>query len=170
MSRPRVGFRPCTIDGCANNATQRKGTLCSTHYFQERRKTMPLCLVESCGRKATNVGTQLCENHYHKTPQGRAVVLRAKYGLEPGDYEKLMAAQNNSCAICGVKESVGRGGQLTRLCVDHNHETGQVRGLLCAACNKGLGIFKDDFRLVANAATYLIKKDKTVMKKMQETR
>ena len=170
MSNPTTKSRACIYFGCVREPIRRKKSICDTHYHIERRAAMPVCSVGSCSRRATNVGTQLCEPHYQKTPQGRAVVLRAKYGLEPGDYEKLMAAQNNSCAICGVKESVGRGGQLTRLCVDHNHETGQVRGLLCAECNKGLGIFKDDFRLVANAATYLIKKDKTVMKKMQETR
>jgi len=170
MSRPRVGFRPCQIGSCTRHATSAKGTLCQAHYQAERRELLGPCLVEGCSRKAFYVNPQMCGAHYQQTPRGREVVLRNKYGMKPGDYEKLMAAQNNSCAICGVKESVGRGGQLTRLCVDHNHETGQVRGLLCAACNKGLGIFKDDFRLVANAAAYLIKKDKTVMKKMQETR
>jgi hypothetical protein len=77
--------------------------------------------------------------------------MREKYGLELEEYEVLVAAQNGLCAICKNPpfESTGR------LSVDHHHETGKTRGLLCATCNLGLGHFKDDpIRLMA-AIQYL---------------
>lgn len=64
------------------------------------------------------------------------------------DYEALMAQQGGACAICR-KEPVGR------LCVDHCHATGKVRGLLCATCNMGLGFYRDDEGLMRAAAAYL---------------
>lgn len=60
----------------------------------------------------------------------------------------MMADQNYACAICG--ESI-RG----RAHVDHNHKTDEVRGLLCFLCNAGLGMFKDNIRLLAAAIVYL---------------
>ncbi len=58
--------------------------------------------------------------------------MSRKY-LRPGLYEKLLAQQNGVCAICG-KVQVGH-----RLSLDHDHETGKFRGLLCKPCNSALG-------------------------------
>ena len=66
-------------------------------------------------------------------------------------YEEMSAAQSGGCAICGV--TVNENG--TRLCVDHNHDTGAIRGLLCHNCNTTLGRFKDDSGLLRRAAEYL---------------
>ena len=59
------------------------------------------------------------------------------YGLTIDTYEELLAAQGGVCAMCGQACSTGR-----RLAVDHDHETGQVRGLLCYRCNRGLGVYE----------------------------
>lgn len=72
--------------------------------------------------------------------------LRKRYGLTLDEYEKLSAS---GCAICGV--SAGS----RRLCVDHDHKTGKIRGILCGNCNSGLGRFKDDPELLRKAAQYL---------------
>lgn len=67
--------------------------------------------------------------------------------------EKLRCYQYERCAICGVPEK-----ELTRkLHTDHNHETGKIRGLLCANCNHGIGNFKDNIRLLFLAVEYLEK-------------
>jgi hypothetical protein len=67
------------------------------------------------------------------------------------DYDAMLAAQSGGCAICGTPPSVdGRA-----LAVDHCHATGLVRGLLCRACNQGLGIFADDPQRLRKAANYL---------------
>jgi len=67
----------------------------------------------------------------------------------------MLEQQNNSCAICGIDAS-----ELPReLSVDHNHETLQIRGLLCTYCNVGLGYFKDDTTLLSMAIEYLVATD-----------
>ena len=77
---------------------------------------------------------------------------RRRYGLTPRDYDRLLAAQGNRCEICGTPVEPGK-----RLHVDHDHETGKVRGLLCGNCNRGLGLYKDSPVYLANAITYLEK-------------
>jgi len=63
----------------------------------------------------------------------------------------MFQEQNGVCAICGCKGD----GRWKTLCVDHNHDTGNVRGLLCRSCNTALGQMKDDPSLLRNAVLYL---------------
>lgn len=83
----------------------------------------------------------------------RAANLRAKFGLSLADYAARLAAQGGGCAICGTDEPGGRWG--ASLHVDHDHATGEVRGLLCAACNVMLGNAGDDPARLRAAADYL---------------
>lgn len=76
-----------------------------------------------------------------------------KYNLLPEEKQSMVKAQKNSCAICGYKFGQKSGD----MHVDHNHETGKVRGLLCDLCNRGLGYFKDNKQSLANAIKYLNK-------------
>lgn len=77
------------------------------------------------------------------------------YGITATEYEELHAAQAGVCAICKEPETLTRNGVLRNLCVDHDHITGQVRGLLCASCNLAVGKFKDKPDLMLSAADYL---------------
>lgn len=71
--------------------------------------------------------------------------------VTPVEYNELFAQQNGCCAICGRHQS-----NLTkRLAVDHNHITGEIRGLLCHKCNQGIGLLQDDYDLLIKAAKYL---------------
>lgn len=66
-------------------------------------------------------------------------------GLSLADYQVLSDAQSGLCAACGQPETkVHRNGTVLRLAVDHDHETGRVRGLLCSRCNYSLGYARDD--------------------------
>ena len=76
--------------------------------------------------------------------------LARKFGLSLADYEALLEAQGGLCAICRCPCPTGK-----RLAVDYDHETGAVRGLLCAACNRGIGMFSDDPDRLRAALTYL---------------
>lgn len=78
------------------------------------------------------------------------------YGLTQDRYDRMFEEQNNLCAICGNPESrMNRGGKVARLTVDHCHQTNNVRGLLCHACNIGLGKFQDNIEIMFNAIAYL---------------
>lgn len=90
---------------------------------------------------------------YRSRPEAKAereeYHLQSNYGLSLIDYDVLSEKQNNVCAICGgVNE--GR-----RLCIDHQHKTNKIRGLLCIKCNAGLGDFMDSKELLLRAAIYL---------------
>lgn len=78
------------------------------------------------------------------------------YGISFEDYSQKAEEQDNCCAICGQRESDrDANGKVKALAVDHDHATGQIRGLLCQACNTGLGKFKDDPLVLAKAIAYL---------------
>lgn len=67
------------------------------------------------------------------------------------EYNLLLEKQNGVCAICGVKKNRNN----TALCVDHDHKTGKIRGLLCHFCNTSLGKFNDDINLLQKAIEYI---------------
>ncbi len=81
--------------------------------------------------------------------------LKKNYGISVKDWNILFAKQNGLCAICSQPETVLLNEKLKRLAIDHCHLTKKVRGLLCAKCNKGLGLFKDRPELLNQAAKYL---------------
>lgn len=78
-----------------------------------------------------------------------------RYGITKDWYYRTLKEQGNCCAICGIGE-VQRKGH-THFHVDHCHATGKVRGLLCDLCNRGLGYFKDNDKLLNKAVKYLRK-------------
>lgn len=65
-----------------------------------------------------------------------------RYGLSPDDYHRMLEAHKGLCAVCRKPETAKSrdGGVTRRLCIDHEHGTGRVRGLLCVACNHFLGL------------------------------
>lgn len=83
--------------------------------------------------------------------------LLKRYGITLDQYEQMQAAQDNKCAICESEETGlnPRTKKPRELAVDHCHDSGEVRGLLCSACNKALGGFKDDVALLERAISYI---------------
>jgi len=75
--------------------------------------------------------------------------LKQKYNMTVEDYDLLFQSQNGRCAICA------RPPFFDKLVVDHCHETGKIRGLLCSLCNIGIGGMRDDLEIVLSAAGYL---------------
>jgi len=78
--------------------------------------------------------------------------LKHKYGITLATYNQLLNQQQHRCALCGTDSPGGNG---KRFHVDHNHQTGKVRGLLCGNCNTGLGQLKDSPKLLRRAIQYL---------------
>lgn len=86
----------------------------------------------------------------------RAQHLHEKYGITTFDFDDLLAAQGGRCGICKTDKPVAnRGGLANGWCVDHDHSTGKIRGVLCQGCNTGLGSFRDSADALTNAAAYL---------------
>ncbi len=79
----------------------------------------------------------------------------AKYGITPEEYQVMVEQQDGKCAIC-QRAPEGNGVSRHNLVVDHEHDTGKVRALLCDFCNRGLGIFRDSPELLEEAAKYLL--------------
>lgn len=91
--------------------------------------------------------------------QARERALMSRYGLTMAEYDLLLESQGHVCAICRSPESGrNKAGKVMRWHVDHCHETGLVRGLLCSKCNTGLGLFGDSPSLMMRAMTYLMKR------------
>ena len=74
-----------------------------------------------------------------------------KYGITPEKYDSILITQNKQCGICKKPASKFK----RNLSVDHNHETGKIRGLLCNKCNRGIGNFNDDVEIMNRGAEYL---------------
>lgn len=77
--------------------------------------------------------------------------LKAAFGISLEQYEAIASKQNHCCAICGTPQVELR----RKMAVDHDHETGKVRGLLCNNCNVGLGNFRDSEQLLVKAQKYI---------------
>jgi hypothetical protein len=81
--------------------------------------------------------------------------LMREYGVSIEAYNLLLCLQRHKCAVCGKPEERKMHGKVTPLVVDHDHETGEVRGLLCHQCNISLGGFRDDPLILDAARQYL---------------
>ena len=82
--------------------------------------------------------------------------LKNKYSLTQEEYRNIIEDQKTKCAICGKKFNT----TVDKICIDHDHNTGKIRGLLCHKCNVGLGMFEDNFKLLIKALNYLKERNK----------
>jgi hypothetical protein len=105
-------------------------------------------------RRRNNERTKL-RNKTHPN-EGRNIKYKRAYGITVNQYEEFNHAFGGVCHICGNKCASGR-----RLAVDHSHQSGLIRGLLCINCNKGIGNFKDNKDLLQKAIDYLKFADET---------
>jgi hypothetical protein len=86
-----------------------------------------------------------------------------RYGITMIERDKMIVNQNNKCLICGVDfSSIPQ----NHICIDHNHITGKVRGILCNKCNSGLGMFRDNPGYILKAVEY-IKSSESEIKKAE---
>lgn len=109
----------------------------------------PFC--QPCRRKFIHGLTRAEANKSH---------YRSTYGLMLSEYGQVYALQRGLCAICHDRRAPGKDQRALEdktgaLVVDHDHETGEVRGLLCSRCNTAIGMFRDDPALLASAIIYL---------------
>ncbi len=87
----------------------------------------------------------------------RNQVLRKKFGIGVDEYEAMLKEQDGLCAICRLPEraiNTSTGG-VASMPVDHDHQTGKIRGLLCSHCNRAIGLFQDNPEILKSAINYL---------------
>jgi len=82
-------------------------------------------------------------------------ILTKTYGISVEEYKGMLIHQGGVCKICSQPETQIRYGNLIALAVDHDHESGKVRGLLCSDCNRALGLFRDSTEVLERAVKYL---------------
>lgn len=107
------------------------------------------------------------EREYRKKDplNNKDIHLRSKYGISINDYNKMYTKQSGCCKICGVHQSDLK----KSLCVDHCHDTLNIRGLLCDKCNRVLGVIKDSVEMCDKLKKYLIESAKHPYKKGQNS-
>lgn len=105
-------------------------------------------------REANRERRKVYEKEYYERNKNKArqydweYQLRTRYNMTKEEYETILLSQNNCCAIC-------KGKCTRKFAVDHDHDTGKIRGLLCNKCNRGLGLFLDNPSFLEEAASYL---------------
>jgi len=96
---------------------------------------------------------------YRQTPKGAAVIrnanLKSTHGITVLEYDAMVEAQGGVCAACNLPETHRNQHGPVRLAVDHNHETGAIRGLLCQRCNTSLGLLSDSPERIRGLLLYL---------------
>jgi Recombination endonuclease VII/HNH endonuclease len=165
------GYRTIIIDG-VQHFSQRlawfwvNGTWPRLIRFQNGDK-------DDCRIDNLREGFYLDTKHDHGTKEGRSAYQREyrsgrreefsaaererKFGVTRKQYGDMLLAQDGCCAICRQPETATRNSVVKALAVDHCHDTGVVRGLLCVQCNTGIGKFKDNRNLLLSAIKYLDK-------------
>lgn len=145
IAQPPIG---CKVDGCKekHNALG----YCHRHYQQTKYGVIPKMLVDClhCGLpiEADSYNTKL--HPQCVKPRVDDQRYRKRFGIGLAEYDALFKAQRGVCAICNKQSD-------KKLAVDHDHDTGEVRGLLCGACNRGIGLLKDDAQILHKAIEYL---------------
>lgn len=158
----------CSVPGCPDIAWARGW--CRLHWTRWKRKGDPGPadhLVarrdgESAARKCSECGCEKPVEDFLEDPRhpGRRLSLCApcrtlryrdqtrarRYGISPKEYEQRLASQGGGCAVCL---------STVRLCIDHDHATGVIRGILCDNCNVALGRLGDDPERIGRLAAYV---------------
>ena len=125
------------------------------NYHDGRSRICMACAInlrKEYARKNLPKLNEKQKERYRKNPERYAdYERRSHYGMEPGEYARMLAAQDGRCAICGTDNPAPR----RNFAVDHCHETGRVRGLLCGKCNTGIGQLQHSKDIILRAIEYL---------------
>jgi len=159
----------CSVEACVNKAVSR--TWCITHYSRWRLKgdVQADIPVRAIGQQATccsakHYANGLCANHYMQQRRRDSPELFAvqelrkaarRLGFDPDMIEAHFREHSGMCDVCGRTATVASKRLRYRLAMDHDHRTGQFRGLICDPCNRALGFAGDDPARLRALADYL---------------
>lgn len=120
----------------------------SEFHLRSKKEPYPKSACKDCHRKRA-------KDYWRNNPLPKEIQrernLRRSFNIGVEDYNNLLESQGSCCAICGIDAcSSGR-----NFAVDHDHDTGKIRGLLCQGCNTALGQFRDNQKILQSAILYL---------------
>lgn len=157
----------CVDCGYTFKPYQYNQTRCSACVIKKNPKKYKgqiKAVCKGCGEEFVKTAPQ----QYYCTPQCKAEnhLLLFNYGMTRKDWNTLYEKQGGTCAICGGKGFVMKESKYTdySLVVDHDHATGEIRGLLCHNCNRALGLLQDDPEVLSKAIVYLKESATTMVK------
>lgn len=163
MQRARYEKNPYNKETFGTGTTRNRGRQQSEEHKKKRVEAVAASLANTkrtcikCGEEFTpTLAAQKycsgrCWNSVSKVKKAKAQSTRIK--IHDDHYQALFDRQNGKCAICGTDS--GSNGRGDKLAVDHCHESGNIRGLLCHRCNTALGLFNDKIEVIRSAADYL---------------
>lgn len=153
----RVQDQGRTQPATSTNAAEGQG------HGQGPKRRCKHCLAEKpesefhdyTNRSGPRIGRENKRNECKECYNNKRNFRRSGHQMPEGDlasvFQDMLDRQESKCAICKVANGEGR----RKLCIDHCHKTGEIRGLLCHRCNRGLGLFADDAETMKNAVSYL---------------
>lgn len=142
---------PPTIHNCSFQGKKRC-TMCREvfdleNYYRLKATGKVFSYCKSCTKN-----NQLTRrNQAQRTARNR----RTRLGIDAATATRLLQAQRGLCAICKSGTSVLKDGRERSLDLDHDHDSGEIRGFLCIRCNRGIGIFSDNIETLSAAIAYL---------------
>jgi len=148
-----------SIDVFYKNASQGDGLhneckICADTYKKQHQKNNPTKYSEYSRKyRQNNLEKSKESQRKYRTKHAESMLNKSfkyRFNITLDDYNKMSEKQNGVCAICGEVNGKGR-----RLAVDHNHITGEIRGLLCMKCNVAVGKWGEDMQLFEKTLSYL---------------
>lgn len=130
------------------NSFQYQGRPCVNGHSGVRWSANRTCIECSIGH-----ARKLYRKPENEIPREDRYFLKT-YGISRSKVEEMLKSQNGKCRVCYIELVLG-GRTKNSACVDHDHTTGKVRGILCNHCNRGLGMFFDNQLLLYKAIEYL---------------
>jgi hypothetical protein len=142
-----VHFSPSKhhIDGATNWCN-----LCQREYYLKNKDRINAKNKEYQEKNKDRISKQRKEFYKKNSDRLKEIKMMRVYGIGMEDFARLLNNQNNACAVCKTKNPIGNG-----FCVDHDHKTGVIRGILCPGCNTAIGLMRDDPQILQSAISYL---------------
>lgn len=159
VPKPRRPRRP-PLDESSTKACRKCGAVKALTEFSLSRKateTANAVYRSDCKACCSERTKQWFVDNPGRAAANKRRSVLAAYGLTVEEYESLLRQQGGVCAICRRPERSIRNGKLLRMPVDHDHETGAVRGILCHSCNRAIGFLGEDVAIVQETVAYLLR-------------
>ena len=111
------------------------------------KKDLLSCSIGRSEQRLANASGKAHERDRKYTPESGLI---RRYGITLAERDQMILDQNGGCALCGKNLN-----ELSKINVDHDHDTGKIRGILCSSCNMGLGLLGDNLEALKKATDYL---------------